>query len=189
VMLLILRPFRVGHFVEIGGQQGTVREIGLFTTVMTTRDQVYVSMPNSSIFSAIIINYTREPLRRVKFLVPVDRANDLDKVEKTIRAALAANRFCIDKPEPSVVVLELQEYTAVMRARAFVRSNDYWQAIYAMQKEVQAALNAAEILLPVNRQAPVVRNEPLSPLTAPPAEAPPPALPEAPRPGPSPSAH
>ncbi len=191
VMLLILRPFRVGHFVEIGGQQGTVREIGLFTTVMTTRDHIYVSMPNSSIFSAIIINYTREPLRRVKFEVPVDRANDLDKVEKTILAALAANRFCIEKPEPTVVVRELQEYTAVMRARAFVRSNDYWQAIYAMQKEVQAALNGAEILLPVNRQAPVVRNEPLSPLTAPAplAEAPAPALSQVARPAAPRSAH
>jgi len=144
-----------------------VREIGLFTTLITTRDMVYISIPNSTIFGALIVNYTREPLRRVRFAVPVDRANDLDKVEKVIAAALAANRFAVKTPEPSVVVKELQEYTAVMNARAHVRSNDYWQAIYAMQKEVQAALNAAQILLPVNRQAPVVRNEPLSDLTAP----------------------
>ena len=79
VMLLVLRPFRVGHFVEIaGGKQGTVREIGLFTTLMITRDGVYVSIPNSAVFGATIINYTRERLRRVTFLVPVDWTNDVE---------------------------------------------------------------------------------------------------------------
>jgi len=73
VMLLILRPFRVGQFVEVaGGRQGTVREIGLFTTLIITRDGVYVSIPNSAIFGAVAINFTRERTRRVVFAVPVD---------------------------------------------------------------------------------------------------------------------
>src|ERR1700712_5408206 len=57
VMLLVLRPFRVGQFVEIAGKQGTVREIGLFTTLMITRDNIYVSIPNSAVFGATVINY------------------------------------------------------------------------------------------------------------------------------------
>ena len=167
VMLLVLRPFRVGHFVEVGGQQGTVREIGLFTTLITTRDLVFVSIPNSTIFGAIIINYTRENMRRVRFAVPVDRDNDLDKVEKVIVGALEADAHVVKTPPPSAVVRELLEYTAVFDARAFVKSNDYWAALHGLQKEVQKALSDANILLPVTRQAPVVRNEPLSPLTAP----------------------
>jgi small conductance mechanosensitive channel len=162
VMLLVLRPFRVGHFVEIAKcKQGTVREIGLFTTIIVTRDGVYASIPNSSIFGDDIINFTRERTRRVNFSVPVDRVNDMELVERTIVAALAANGLVLKEPAPSAVVHELQEYAVVMRARAHVRSPDYWRALWLLQKEVKAALDAAHVLTAVARQAPIVRSEPL----------------------------
>ena len=160
VMLLVLRPFRVGQFVEIGGKQGTVREIGLFTTLMITRDHVYVSMPNSEVFGATIINYTREGMRRPNFLVPVDWNNNIEDVEKVMLAALSANELVLQEPQPSVVLFELQECTMVMRARAHVRSPDYWRALWALQKQVKIALDRASILPAVTRQAPVVRAEP-----------------------------
>ena len=165
VMLLILRPFRVGHFVEVDGRSGTVREIGLFTTIIVTRDHVYVSMPNAAIFGAVVVNYTRERLRRVTFTVPVDRANDFAAVEAAILKAVAANTLVLKEPPPSAVIDALQEYSAIMKVRAFARSNDYWQALYALRRDVSMALNADGVLLPVTRQAPVVRNEPLSALT------------------------
>ena len=168
VMLLILRPFRVGQFVQIAGQSGTVREIGLFTTILVTRDMNYLSLPNSAIFGGLIINYSRERLRRVSFDVPVDHANDIDKVEKTILDAVNAQKLVMQDPAASVVVASLQEYAVVMRARAFVRTPDYWQALYAMQKAVKIALARDGVLLAVPRQAAVIRNEPLSPATAPP---------------------
>src|SRR6185437_4811794 len=118
VMLLVLRPFRVGHFVEVaGGKQGTVREIGLFTTLIITRDGVYISIPNSAIFGDEILNFTRERTRRVSFTVPVDWVNDLDLVEKTIVDALCADARVLKEPAPTAVVQELQEYAVVMRAR------------------------------------------------------------------------
>jgi len=165
-MLLVLRPFRVGHFVEIAsGHQGTVREIGLFTTIIITRDSIYVSIPNSEIFSKTVINYQRERLRRVKFDIPVDRANDLDLVENSIIAVLKSDPLVLKDPPPSVVVSVLQEYSVVMTARAMVRSNDYWKALYGLQKDVQQALNQTDILIPVNRQATATRNEPQSAIT------------------------
>ncbi len=173
VMLLVLRPFRVGQYISAGGQSGTVREIGLFTTVMVTRDQVYVSIPNSAIFGGTIINYTRERLRRVNFTVPVDRANDLDAVEKIITQTLAANKLVLKEPAPSAAPSELQEYTVVIGAYAFVRSPDYWQAQYALMKDVNMALARAGILIPVSRQAAAVRNEPISDITRPLEEEPP----------------
>jgi small conductance mechanosensitive channel len=166
VMLLVLRPFRVGHFVDVAsGHQGTVREIGLFTTIIITRDNIYVSIPNSEIFSKTIINYHRERLRRVKFDVPVDRANDLELVEKSIVGVLNTNPLVLKEPSPSVVTSVLQEYSVVMTARAMVRSNDYWKALYGLQKDVQQALNEGDILIPVTRQATAVRNEPQSAIT------------------------
>ena len=168
VMLLILRPFRVAQFVQIAGQSGTSREIGLFTTILVTRDMDYLSIPNSTIFGGLIINYGRERLRRVSFDVPVDHANDLGAVEKSILGALNAEKLVMQDPAASVVVASLQEYAVVMTVRAFVRKPDYWQALYALQKAVQIALRRDGVLLAVPRQAAVVRNEPWSPATAPP---------------------
>lgn len=169
VMLLVLRPFRVGHFVEVAGKQGTVREIGLFTTLLITRDNIYVSIPNSEIFSAIIINYTRERLRRVDFIVPVDWVNDVEKVEKVMLEALAANELVLADPAPSVVLNEIGEYAMAMRARAYVRSVDYWRAKWSLQKEVKIALDKAAILPAVPRQAAINRAEPDVPANRPPA--------------------
>jgi small conductance mechanosensitive channel len=170
VMLLVLRPFRVGHFVEVaGGRQGTVREIGLFTTLLLTRDGVYVSIPNSGIFGAVVVNFTRERLRRVTFLVPVDRANDLDKAREVIVNTLGSIDGVMKEPAPSAIAFEIQEYTVVFKARCHARSMDHWKVLWAAQQAVATALNQADVLLPVTRQAPVVRNEPQSALTRPPS--------------------
>jgi small conductance mechanosensitive channel len=168
VMLLVLRPFRVGQYVEIaGGRQGTVREIGLFTTLMTTSDGVYVSIPNSEIFGGVIINYTRERLRRVTFIVPVDWANDVNEVERVMTETLAANPLVLANPPPTVVLNEIGEYAMRMRTRAYVRSPDYWNALWSLQKEVKIALDKAGILSAGNRQAPIIRNEPIHPANDP----------------------
>ena len=157
VMLLVLRPFRVGQFVQAGGQSGTVREIGLFTTIMTTRDLIYISVPNSAVFSSTITNYTREPLRRVNFTVPVDSDNDLDKVERAILAALDANSHVHKTPAPWVGVSELQEYAVQMFVRCYIQSEDYWKALPSIQKDVKAALDRAGIMIAVTRQAAIER--------------------------------
>jgi small conductance mechanosensitive channel len=169
-MLLILRPFRVGHFVEVAKQQGTVREIGLFTTILTTRNQVYVSIPNSSVFSAIISNYTYDATRRVYFTFTIDVVNDLDAVEGLALKALAANSLTLKAPPPVAGVLALQEYAVQMYAGAYVRSADYWKALPALQRDVKTALDKAGILWAVTRQASIVRNESPSPFNAAPDE-------------------
>lgn len=162
VMLLVLRPFRVGHFVEAGGVSGTVSEIGLFTTIMTTRDLVYVSVPNSAVWSGVITNYTREPLRRISFTLPVDIANDVDSVEKAILGALANEAHVLKTPEPWVGVSELLEYSVVISVNCFAKSGDYWRVLPAIQKSVKSGLDKAGILFAVTRQAVAVRNEPVS---------------------------
>jgi len=159
VMLLVLRPFRVGHFVQAGGISGTIREIGLFTTLMTTRDLVYISIPNSAVWSGVITNYTREPLRRITFTLPVDIANDLDKVEKAILGALANDPKVMKAPEPWTGVSEIQEYSVVMSVNCYAKSEDYWRTLPSVQKTVKTALDKAGILFAVTRQAVAIRNE------------------------------
>jgi small conductance mechanosensitive channel len=167
VMLLLLRPFRVGQFVQVASVSGTVTEIGLFTTLLTTRDLVYVSVPNSAIFSNVITNYTREPLRRINFTLPVDFVNDLDKVEKTIMDALVANSYVLKAPEPWVGVSEIQEYAVQIFVRCYIRSEDYWKALPSIQKGVKTALDRAGIMIAVTRQAVAMRSEKLIPQNTP----------------------
>jgi small conductance mechanosensitive channel len=159
VMLLVLRPFRVGQYVQAGGQAGTVREIGLFTTLLTTRDLVYVSVPNSAVFSGTILNYTREPLRRVNFPVSIDYVNDIGRAQEAVLVAVKKNPHVLPAPEPSVGVQELQEYAVVLFVRAYIKSVDYWTALPAIQKTAKDALDAAGILIAVTRQAVAVRRE------------------------------
>ena len=163
VMLLVLRPFRVGQFIQAGGVSGTVREIGLFTTLMITRDLIYISVPNSSVWSGVITNYTREPLRRINFTLPVDFVNDLDHVEKTMLDALQANAHVLKTPEPWVGVSELQEYAVQMFVRCYIKSDDYWKALPSIQKDVKTALDKNNVLIAVTRQAAIVRTEPAVP--------------------------
>ena len=172
VMLLVLRPFRVGQFIEVASQSGTVQEIGLFTTILETRDGVYVSIPNSAIFGSVIVNDTRARLRRVMFPVMVDIANDLGKVEEAIVAALAASDHALKDPAPSAGVQSLGEYSVVMYARAYTRSPDYWTALPALQRAVKDGLDKAGILYAVPRQAAMVRNETRSAVNRPKNEAP-----------------
>jgi len=162
VMLLILRPFRVGHYIQASGHEGTVREIGLFTCILVTRDSIFVSIPNSAIFGGTIINYTREPYRRIHFTVPVDFVNDLDPIEAAIAEAVAANKYVLKKPEPWIGVSELRDYAVLLFVRAHVASRDYWQALPSLQKDVKRALDKSGALIAVPRQAPAVRNEPQS---------------------------
>lgn len=163
VMLLVLRPFRVGQFVQAGGVSGTVREIGLFTTLMITRDLIYISVPNSSVWSGVITNYTREPLRRINFTLPVDFVNDLDHVEKTMMDALKANSHVLKTPEPWVGVSELKEYAVQMFVRCHIKSEDYWKALPSIQKDIKTALDKNNVLIAVTRQAPITRTEPAVP--------------------------
>ncbi|HXS05417.1 MAG TPA: mechanosensitive ion channel domain-containing protein [Rhizomicrobium sp.] len=159
VMLLILRPFRVGHYIQASGHEGTVREIGLFTSILVTRDSIYVSIPNSAIFGGTIVNYTREPYRRINFTVAVDFANDLDAIEAAITEAVVANKHVLKKPEPWIGVSALHEYSVLLFVRAHVVSRDYWQALPSLQKDVKRALDKSGALIAVPRQAPAVRKE------------------------------
>jgi small conductance mechanosensitive channel len=163
VMLLVLRPFRVGQYIQAGGVAGTVREIGLFTTLLITRDLIYISVPNSAVWSGVITNYTREPLRRINFTLPVDFVNDLDHVEKTMLDALNANAHVLKTPEPWVGVSELQEYAVQMFVRCYIKSEDYWKALPSIQKDVKTALDKNNVLIAVTRQAPITRAEPAMP--------------------------
>ena len=88
VMLLILRPFETGHWIETNGISGTVKEIGLFTTHIDTFDNIYISVPNSTIWSATIINHAKHQKRRMDLSIGVGYDSDFDVVEKAMMSLM-----------------------------------------------------------------------------------------------------
>ncbi|MGH6871742.1 MAG: mechanosensitive ion channel family protein [Rhizomicrobium sp.] len=168
VMLLVLRPFHVGEYISLGtdSPRAMVREIGLFRTRVLTRDNLHLSIPNSTIFSATISNYSRETTRRLDILVPIDRINDADAAERIICEALRRDARVLDHPEPFVGVNAIEEYSLVLVAKCWVASADRFRAPYAIRKLIAQALARGGILMPVTRQAVAERAEPASKKTA-----------------------
>jgi len=148
VMLLFLRPFKVGDFVTAGGASGTVKEIGLFNTELATADNTYVVVPNSSIFSREISNFSRHATRRLDVAVGVAYDTDLTRAIKILRGVIDADGRALADPEPQVMVMELGDSAITINLRFWVNAGDLWPCKWAMNKAVKDALDAAGIEIP-----------------------------------------
>lgn len=148
VMLLFLRPVRVHDHIKTGDVIGTVREIGLFRSVIITDDGLYVSVPNATVFSGTITNTSRQPLRRTNFTVEVDHAEDLDKVQSVILSAVTGNANVLKTPAPSVQVDTLGPTSTILTVQVWMENGAFGGALSDVKKQVRHALKAAEICAP-----------------------------------------
>lgn len=152
VMLLFLRPFRVGDYVSANGHDGTVEEIGLFTTEMTTFDGIYQSVPNSSIWGGRIINYTRNPSRRHDILVGISYRDDIDRAQEVLLGVLQGDGRVLDETRgpagPQVLVRELAESSVTLGLRFWTSTEDFWPADFELRKAAKQALDASGITIP-----------------------------------------
>jgi small conductance mechanosensitive channel len=160
VMLLVLRPFRVGDGIQAAGQSGTVREIGLFTTILVSDDLAYVSIPNASIFNGVIVNNSREPNRRINFIVSIDFSNEIDIAQKIVLDVLRGDPRVLKSPPPQTGVAALHEYAIDIVVRCWVRNADNEAVLFSVQKAIKDRFHAAGIAIPARRQTATARAEP-----------------------------
>lgn len=130
VMILIMKPYRVGDFISAQGQSGTVREIKLFSTVITTGDNQTIYIPNNAIATAIIDNYSTADLRRVDWTVGISYGDDVDAARKALLEILAADSRILTEPAPVVWVAALADSSVNLTVRAWTRSADYWDVFF-----------------------------------------------------------
>ncbi|MBS0275606.1 MAG: mechanosensitive ion channel [Proteobacteria bacterium] len=152
VMLLILRPFHVGDAIDASGNGGTVREVGLFATYLTNADGMFVSIPNSKVFSAVIVNYSRAATRRINFVVGIDYADDIEKAQKIALDLLNADPRVLKNPVPMVPVGELGASSVNLIVRCWVSNPDYGDTLFDLQKAVKLAFDTAGISIPFPQQ-------------------------------------
>ena len=147
LMLLFLRPFRIGDWVEAAGVSGSVREIGLFTTTIDTFDNVYISIPNSSIWSSNIINHARYGTRRMDLDIGIGYDSSLDTVE-TALMSLAADPRVLSDPAPRFLVVSYGDSAINVRLRAYASYDDFFDLYWDLNRRLKGVLDEHGIEIP-----------------------------------------
>jgi small conductance mechanosensitive channel len=147
VMLLFLRPFKVGDWMETGTVSGTVNEIGLFSTIINTFDNIYISVPNSSIWGSIIINHSKYNTRRMDLDIGISYDTDLDYAEQTLMA-LATDDRVLTEPAPQFLVVAYADSAITVRLRLYANVDTYFPLYWDMMRNIKPALDAAGIGIP-----------------------------------------
>lgn len=148
VMLLIFRPFKVGDFVEAAGIAGTVKEINLFVTELSTPDNVQILAPNSQVWGACVKNYSFHPTRRVDLLMGIDYGDNMDTSMATIQEIVNTDSRVLKDPEPMVAVAELADSSVNLTVRVWCKGGDYWPLKFDLTKRLKEWLDAKGITIP-----------------------------------------
>lgn len=148
LIVLLFRPFKVGDWIESQGVSGTVREIQIFHTILTTADNKVIYIPNGALSSGTVTNYSREDTRRVDWVIGVEYGENYDKVESTVRRILAADSRILNTPAPFVALHALDTSSVNIVIRVWVKSSDYWGVYFDMNKTIYTVFNEEGIGFP-----------------------------------------
>ena len=148
VILLLLRPYKVGDYIEAQGQSGTVESIDLFSTCLKTPDNQTIYVPNNTIATSIIDNYSQSETRRVDWTLSISYGDDVDVARREILAMLEADRRVLKDNAPVVYVKNLGESSVDLSVRAWVANSDYWGLYFDMNEKMYKELPMKGINFP-----------------------------------------
>jgi small conductance mechanosensitive channel len=140
LMMIVLRPFRAGDFVEVAGQLGTVHEVGMFVTSIDTMDNVRTIIGNSQVFGGIIRNFSANPVRRVDLVAQLAHGADHERAVEVLRSAVAAIPNVAKDPAPVVEIVEFTLAGPVLAVRPFTHTDHYWDVYFATNKTIREEL-------------------------------------------------
>jgi small conductance mechanosensitive channel len=148
VMLLLLRPFSVGEYIDAGSVSGTVEEIGLFTTRFKTPGGLFVAAPNSSLWNSVIINYSRNLLRRIDLVIGIGYDDDLKGAMAEMTDLMNADVRILKDPVAEVFVTELADNSVNLTLRSWVNSGDYWGTLTDLTRDAKLRLDEKGYSIP-----------------------------------------
>lgn len=148
LIILFFKPYKVGDWVEAQGVSGTVSEIQIMHTLLTTADNKVVYVPNGAMSSSVIVNYNRMETRRVEWIVGVEYGSDLDKVKEIINAIVKADARILSDPEPMIALHALDASSVNVTIRVWVVNKDYWGVYFDMNKIIYEEFNKQGISFP-----------------------------------------
>lgn len=150
VIILFVKPFVVGDYI-VAGEEGTVKEIGLFYTTLLTVDNKQVMLPNGNLANGNIINVTAQDRRRVDFAVGIGYTSDLKKAKEVMHRLLSECPSRLKEEEPVVFVDSLGDSAVVIGGRIWVPAGDYWNVKWDLTEQIKLAYDENGIEIPFNQ--------------------------------------
>ena len=152
VLIVIFRPYRVGDFVEAAGISGSVEQVQILTTILKTPDNKKIIVPNSSIMSSIITNYSANETRRVDLTFGVSYTDDLDKVRTILEEITSADERILKDPACVINVHELADSIVNFVCRPWVNTSDYWAVYWDLTEKVKKRFDQEGVSIPFPQQ-------------------------------------
>ncbi|OBQ78839.1 MULTISPECIES: mechanosensitive ion channel domain-containing protein [unclassified Mesorhizobium] len=149
IMLLALRPFRIGEYVEVGAIAGTIEEIGLFATKLRTVEGIYILAPNQTLWNQPVRNFTRNGVRRTDISLSIGSWNDIDRGQKTLLAIANAEKRIRREPAPIAFIAGLGESTVSLTLRYWTSAADYFATQIDLTKRAKLAFDNEGISIPL----------------------------------------
>ena len=152
VLIIMLRPIRVGEFVEIAGEAGSVENIRIFTTELRTGDNKCVIIPNQRVLDSNIINYSSTGRRRIDMVFGIGYNDDIDHARNVILEIIHADKRILKDPEPLIAVSELAESSVNLVVRPWVNTPDYWAVKFELTELIKKRFDTEKISIPFPQQ-------------------------------------
>lgn len=148
VMILLFKPFKVGDFIEAQGQNGTVKEIQIFNTIIMTPDNKVIIVPNGGLSTGIMKNYSREETRRVDWEFGIGYGDSYDKAKAVLERLLNADNRVLKNPAYFIALTSLGESSVNLVVRAWVNTPDYWSVFFDMNEKVYKTFSEENLNIP-----------------------------------------
>lgn len=148
VLLLTLKPFKVGHFIKASGEMGTVSQINIFNTILKTPDNQTVYIPNGQLAGNTIVNFSDEEKRRLVIDTTIAYDDDIALAKKTLKDIITGHDKIFPEPEPQVVVTQMGDNAVVISVRVWVPNVDFWLVNFELQEKIKLAYDKAGITIP-----------------------------------------
>ena len=148
LIILLFKPYKVGEYIEAQGVGGTVKEIQMFHTILTTPDNKMVYIPNGSLSSGTVTNFSRQATRRVDWVFGFSYGEDYDKVKAVIETILARDSRILTDPAPFIALNTLADSSVNVVVRVWVESSNYWDVYFGINQAVYATFNEKGIDFP-----------------------------------------
>ena len=136
VMILLFKPYKIGDFIEAQGISGTVKEIQIFNTLLTTGDNKLIIIPNAKLSNEMVINYTKTGTRRVEWTFAISYGDDFDKAKQLLSQYIAADSRILSEPAATIALNTLADSSVQILVRAWTKTDDYWNVLFDMNERV-----------------------------------------------------
>jgi small conductance mechanosensitive channel len=159
VLILVLRPFKVGNFIDGAGVAGTVKEIQLFTTILATPDNIKIMVPNGKLFGDTIKNFSGFDTRRVDLVIGIGYTSDMQKAYDVLMNLIKEDTRILSDPPTNIAVSELADSSVNFVVRPWVKRQDYWGVKFDLTRKIKEAFDENGIEIPFPQQVVHMRSK------------------------------